>query len=381
MKLAVFSHKPCWRSQNSPTGVSTDGGFPFQMRALAELFDSTTIVVPVYRLSSTAGETALSGRNLRVAPLTAIAGRGLARRVATFCWLSRNLPRLVLEASRADVIHAPIPGDVGTFGMILALIMRKRLIVRHCGNWDFQRTVAERFWRWFMERYAGGRNIMLATGGADRPPSGKNPNIKWIFSTSLTREELDRCRIERDPPNPAAPRLINVCRQEKFKGTEILLECLPLLLDRFPGITLDLIGDGNAIGDLRKRADALGIAGRVRFLGRLDHDNVLRLLHSADLFCYPTRSDGFPKAVLEALACGLPVITTPVSVLPQLIGSGCGTIVGDPAPGAFAAAIADALSNEGNWRAMSNRAYLTARQYSLESWRERIGELLRESQP
>ena len=51
--------------------------------------------------------------------------------------------------------------------MLFAFVLRKPLFVRHCGNWFVQTTAAEHFWKWFMVRFAGGRNVMIATGGDD----------------------------------------------------------------------------------------------------------------------------------------------------------------------------------------------------------------------
>jgi glycosyltransferase involved in cell wall biosynthesis len=229
-----------------------------------------------------------------------------------------------------------------------------------------------------MERFAGGRNVMLATGGAAEPPSRRNPALRWIFSTSLTAHELAACEIERDAPRPTL-RLITVGRQEAGKGTLTLIESLPLILEEFPGASLDVVGDGSVLPRLRDRAAALQVADRVTFHGQIDHAEVIRLLQQADLFCFPTASEGFPKVVLEALACGLPVVTSPVSVLPLLIGNGCGCLIEEPSPAAIAGAVRKCLEDPERYRAMSARAVETARQYSLERWRETIGDLLEAS--
>src|SRR5262249_28886474 len=80
MRLVVFSHKVCWRSAELPSGFATDGGFPFQMRALSELFESTTLVVPCARRADHSGEVALAGHNLTVAPLSLPIGAGFKRK-------------------------------------------------------------------------------------------------------------------------------------------------------------------------------------------------------------------------------------------------------------------------------------------------------------
>jgi glycosyltransferase involved in cell wall biosynthesis len=377
MRLVVFSHKPCWSSSDSLSGYATDGGFPFQMRALSELFDETTLVVPCFSLESRIGVSSLTGHNLSFAPLTLPSGSGLWRKAGLLFWLVRNSPVLMREIRRADVVHAPIPGDIGTIGMLLAFIFRKPLFVRYCGNWFVQRTTAEHFWNWFMQRFAGGKNVMLATGGASEPPSHRNPNVHWIFSTSLPEQELRACSRRRDRPASERARLIIVCRQERGKGIETVIESLPLVLKSFPGATLDVVGDGAELLNLKQLAVAQKVGSRVSFHGKVDHAKVLHLLQQADLFCYPTESEGFPKAVLEALACGLPVVTTRVSVLPKLIGNGSGLLVEKATPEALAQAVFDCLSDAERYCSMSARALETASQYSLERWRDTIGDFLR----
>src|SRR5438067_3187485 len=228
MKLAVFSHKICWPDQTSPTGYTTDGGFPFHMRAISQIFEQTAVVVPI-RYDSKGQGAPLDGRGMKIVPLTLPSGKGMRRKLSMMPWLLRNGVAIVREVSRADAVHAPIPGDIGTIGMLVAFAMRKPLFVRHCGNWLEPRTAAERFWRWFMERFAGNRNVMLATGGAAEPPSRTNSYVRWIFSSSLWRKDLEG-RAPRHVCAGDPVRLVIVCRQEAPKGTGTAIRSLALLL-------------------------------------------------------------------------------------------------------------------------------------------------------
>ncbi len=378
MHLVVFSHKPCWPAAESASGYATDGGFPFQMRALSGLFDRTTIVVPCGLPSSRAGEVPLEGYNLSVVPLTLPSGTGLWRKLGLSFWLLRNFPSILRALCRADAVHAPIPGDIGTIGMLLAFVLRKPLFVRHCGNWLSPKTRAEHFWKWFMEKFAGGRQVMMATGGAVEPPSSTNDAMRWIFSTSLSQAELLACRRARQLKTSAGFRLIIVCRQDRKKGTGLVIESLPQILKVFPDVSLDVVGDGPSLADFKNCAETIGVSDRVVFHGKLDHAAVVTLLQQADLFCYPTSaSEGFPKVVLEALACGLPVVTTRVSVLPELIGAGGGQLLDEATPSAIAQAAIEILTNRARYERMSAQAIETAGRYSLEGWRDTIGRQLR----
>ena len=230
-----------------------------------------------------------------------------------------------------------------------------------------------------MERFAGGRNVMFATGGTNESPSKLNSNIKWIFSTSLRKDEIEKSVI-RELPTDGRIKLITACRLENRKGVDIVIESFPLILKKFPNATLDIVGNGSLVDNLKQQTENLGIQNKITFHGKVKHSRVIDLMNKAHLFCFPTSaSEGFPKVVVEALACGLPVITTKVSVLPKLIGNGCGVVLDEATGDSLAEAITDVCSNPERYKKMSEQAINTAQQYSLENWRDFIGENLRKA--
>lgn len=397
VKFLVLSHKETYLDPDSPSGYATTGGFPFQMQALSELFAQTTLLLPirqpVVRNSiALSGIKPLAGHNLRVIPLPEPAGSDLRRKIAMLTWLPQNLPKIWQEIARADAVHAPVPGDLGFIGILVALFQRKPIFIRHCGTWGEPVTLADHILFWLLERIAGGRNVILATGGADIPPSKKNPNIHWIFSTTLTEGELAKMRAV---PSPslcvrASPfggagrshrggeplRLVTVCRLTEAKNTQAILRALPSILSQNPDTRLDVVGDGPARPGLETLARDLGVDGQVTFHGNLAHADVLQVLSQSHLFVFPTRHrEGFPKAVLEALAAGLPIVATGVSVIPDLIKD-CGVILPNPGPEAVAQAVNRLAANPAQMAEMSARARQRAQEYSLETWRDRIGEHL-----
>lgn len=379
MQLAIISHKTCWKSEESPSGYVSDGGFPLQMEAISELFSKTHLVVPVEASSPPVGVTSLTGKNFKIVELSILEGRGWKRKLNFLLWFLKNCLVIWREIRRADAVHTPIPGDVGTIGMLFAMFLRKPLFVRHCGNWMVQKTTAEWFWRWSMEKFAGGRNVMLATGGANESPSPLNPNVKWIFSTSLREQDLETVVSKKNPLNGKL-RLIIACRQEKNKGTEIVIKSLPLILKKIPDVSLDIIGNGSLLPTLKEQVKILDLEDKVTFHGKVEHKNVVKLMKKADIFCYPTSaSEGFPKVVLEALASGLPVVTTKVSVLPELIKNECGILLDEVSPEALAEAVIKIVSNETYFESLSENAIQKAKGFSLESWRDLIGENLRKA--
>ena len=313
MQLTVFSHKVCWVCPNSPSGYATDGGFPMQMEALSELFDSTVLVIPKGKAVPTGELLPLKGKNLSVICLSVPLGKGHLRKIGTLFWLVKYWEKLWGEVLRADFIHTPIPGDIGMIAMGLSLHLKKPLLVRYCGNWFSPRSYFERLGIKIMEKKAGGKNIMLATGLSPDPPSIKNSAIQWIFSSSLkdnTLRELNHGG--KTLRTDGRFRLITVARQIKSKGTDRIIEALPGILKIFPKVNLEIVGEGEHLTEFKTLVEKLKVQEHVFFYGNLTHESVLKLLQKVDLFCFPTQSEGFPKVVLEALACGLPVVTTEV---------------------------------------------------------------------
>lgn len=113
-----------------------------------------------------------------------------------------------------------------------------------------------------------------------------------------------------------APVLISVGGLVERKGFHRVIDCLPGLLERHPGLRYLIVGGGGPEGDWRDRLEAqvrdLGLTSVVTFLGSLPPDELKRPLSAADVFVLATRNEGWANVFLEAMACGLPVVTTDV---------------------------------------------------------------------
>ena len=349
------------------------------MQAIAALFDQTTLCIIQEATPTPAGAAALDGRHLQVAPLPAPAGQDFRRKLALAAWLPRYLPHLWQSIRRADAIHTPVPGDIGFIGILLSLAQGKPLFVRHCGTWGEPVTVADRALLWLLERIAGGRNVVLATGGSKTTPSKSNPNIRWVFSTTLSQDELTVLPLAQPWQPDETLRLVSVGRLAPNKNMAAILSALPLIAACHPQAHLDIAGDGESMGALQAQARSLGIEQQITFHGNLSHENVLKVLSQAHIFVFPTRvKEGFPKAVLEAMACGLPVIATRVSVIPELLKNGAGRLLDDTGPQAVAQALLEITADPEQLAEMGRQARLAAKNFTLEAWGEAIGNHLRQ---
>ncbi len=380
MRLVVYSYKPCWASSESPSGHATDGGFPFQMAAISELFDETTLVLPRRSSTAPAGLLPLAGHRLTVRPVREPAGQGPWRKLALLGSLPLVLPTLWRELRRADAVHAVVPGDFGALGIPLALVARKPLFVRHCGTWGRPGTAADRVLARGLIRIAGGRNVVLATGGGEEPPEPRNPAISWIFSTSLTSAELDALPSAEPWEGGQPLRLASVGRLTRGKNAASTIRALVEVRRHHPGAVLDVVGHGPERHRLEALAGRLGLAEAVTFHGNVDHDAVLTILAAAHLLVFPTRvAEGFPKAVLEAMACGVAVIAPRVSVVPRLLADGRGHLLDETTPEAVAGAVLALAAEPQSMATMAAAGRQHVARFTLERWRDTIATRLEEA--
>ncbi len=111
--------------------------------------------------------------------------------------------------------------------------------------------------------------------------------------------------------------LLTVAALRKQKGHEYLVPAIPNILKDFPDAKWLFVGDGDQRENLTAQVRGLGIGHAVFFLGR--RDDVPDILNASDLFVFPTRFEGHPFALMEAIAAGLPVVTTDASGITEIV--------------------------------------------------------------
>lgn len=126
------------------------------------------------------------------------------------------------------------------------------------------------------------------------------------------------------------PAVLFVGRLVEGKRPLDAVEALARLRERRPGATLTVCGEGPLDASLERRAADLGVAGSVRCLGHVPHEEMPEVYRAADVLVLPSRTEGVPRTVLEALACDVPAVTSDLDQLSALIRGVGGTApVGD----------------------------------------------------
>lgn len=136
-------------------------------------------------------------------------------------------------------------------------------------------------------------------------------------------------------------------RVTERKGLNYLIEAIAVLAPRYPELRLKVMGDGNAKSSLEALVKEKGLEGRVEFLGRIPREETAQYYQEASLFVLPSLNEGMSNAMLEALASGLPIISTPTGGTAELIEEGKnGIVIPEKSIEAIAAAIEIFLNNK-----------------------------------
>lgn len=176
-----------------------------------------------------------------------------------------------------------------------------------------------------------------------RPPSGRLFTIENGVDLERFGPLVDRTEVRhRLGVSADAPVIIVVAKLMEQKGHTFLIQALPALRQRYPDLRVLFLGEGPLRASLMSDVGELHLGGCVLFAGV--RDDVGELLAASDLFVLPSLWEGLPMALLEAMACGLPVVATRVSGNAEAVVDGQTGILVPPAdPGSLVSAIAQLL--------------------------------------
>jgi glycosyltransferase involved in cell wall biosynthesis len=212
--------------------------------------------------------------------------------------------------------------------------------------------------------------------------TGLHPCRRYlVIPNGIDHREMSGVLAGTITPRRSVMRIISVCNLWPVKGVDLVLRALAALRDR--GVAeweYVAVGGGPEAEPLRRLAGDLGIAGQVRFTGRLDHGDAMREVAAADIFCLPSRAETFGMVYLEAMACGKPVIASRGTGAEDLVVHGdTGFLVPPDEAGELAGALECLLSDRDLARTMGEAGRKRSLDFTWESTAARYLEIYRDA--
>jgi len=164
--------------------------------------------------------------------------------------------------------------------------------------------------------------------------------------------------------HPGKPmKLLTVSRLIERKRVDLLIKAVSLAKDIGLDVCLNIAGEGNLGGSLRKLSRELNVSERVFFLGRVPSEKMPQIYRENDVFVMSSAHEGMSNAMLEAMASGLPIVTTECEGLEELI-TGNGIVVRRPDAKSFAEALKTLAQDDKSYKQMSAAARTQAKKLS-----------------
>ena len=167
---------------------------------------------------------------------------------------------------------------------------------------------------------------------------------------------------------------IYVGRLMPLKNVDVLIRAVAAT----PGVALDVLGDGPDADALAGLLRDLGCADSVTLSGAVSHERVMERISASDVLCLASDVEGFPHVIVEALACGVPAVSTAVGGVPELIADGeNGRYVDGPNVGAFARVLAELRDSVELRERLRDGAETSGREFRIETCVDRLEPVLR----
>jgi glycosyltransferase involved in cell wall biosynthesis len=193
---------------------------------------------------------------------------------------------------------------------------------------------------------------------------------------SVIHNGVDTSRYRPGAKSPT-PLLVFVGRLRRYKSVGVAIRALPDLLRAVPDARLSIVGSGPMAGALRDLAEELGVADQVRFHGFASEADKIELLQQAHLAVHPSLKEGWGLTVLEANACGTPVVAADVPGLRDSVRDGdTGVLVPHGDPAAMAREVAALLLDNGRREQLACNAVAWAARFDWDQTAGRCLELL-----
>jgi L-malate glycosyltransferase len=245
--------------------------------------------------------------------------------------------QIVADGFRPDIIQAHIFG-VGIHALLLSKMYHVPFVLTENSSMFYRRTLT---WLDLLQArpaYGAAGMVVPVSHSLKRAIEAYGIRARYRVLPNV----VDTAQF---PPPPTRPfdapvkRILFVGRLVPGKGVNTLLEALHSVGQRRADWVVNIAGDGPQRGEYEAMAARLGLSARVTFHGSVPHSRVAEMMRESDFLAHPSLGENSPTVIVEAMATGLPVVSTQVEGIPETVAGGLNILVPPSEPQALAGAI------------------------------------------
>ncbi|SDC83990.1 Glycosyltransferase involved in cell wall bisynthesis [Algoriphagus faecimaris] len=281
--------------------------------------------------------------------------------------------KIIKEMKAADHIHLRCPGNMGLLGCLAQVFFpRKPKTAKYAGNWDpkSKQPATYRLQQWILANRFLTKNMqVLVYGDWD----AANPNLKPFFTATYKNNEIQ----------PTIPRELNFPLKFIFvgslvKGKNPIISCKALKLLQDEGIPseLHLYGEGPEREIIERFIADNSLHEKIILHGNVNSSDLKKAYLESHFLLFASKSEGWPKAVAEAMFWGCLPITTRVSCVPEMVDQGKRGLLIDSDPVQIIGGVKALIKNPEDYRKKVEKAMTWSRAFTLERFQSEIKNLL-----
>lgn len=348
-----------------------------EMNLWLKYVDHLVVLGPLHSTGVTpsAIDLAYEHSNITFRPIPAFQASKLSGLFQTISAFFIILIKAIRCMKKADHIHLRCPGNVGLIGCLAQVFFpSKNKTAKYAGNWDWnsQQPFSYRLQQRILRNTFLTRKMTTLVYGQWPDMTS---NTKSFFTASYSETEITA--FEKMP----LQNLVNLCfvgTLTENKGPDLALDICAELIKKGYNARITFCGGGKLTDRLMSRARELAIESSVSLLGKVNKGKVKAVLQQSHFLIAMSRSEGWPKAVAEAMFWGCVPVATRVSLVPQMLGTGGerGFLIDRSQTMTAVDLIEGNVNDQSAFETMSRKAAEWSRQYTLERFEKEVAKLL-----
>jgi len=366
-RLLVVSHVAHFEHEGR---LFAYGPYARELDIWADLFGEVVIAAPLRQQHPPADVIAFSRSNVSIVPQLETGGDDVLAKALQLLALPVHIWRLSRTMWRADAIQVRCPGNLGLLGCLLAPWFRKPRVAKYAGQWNNYEGEPWT-WRW--------QKSLLHSHWWEAPVlvygdwPGQPAHVLPFFTSVMDEGQMVRTRGAAARDWSKRPlEILFVGRLSEAKNVDVILRAIGQMQNEAEGIRLRIVGDGPMRGSLQALARELEIGDKILFEGAVPQTKVLDFYEQGDVLVIASQTEGWPKAIAEAMAFGLVCVGSNRGFVPQMLGEGRGLLVEPRDTEALAFALRSVLNNPAWAQQISKRAAAWAQKFTLERFRDAL---------
>jgi len=290
-----------------------------------------------------------------------------------------RFPKIVIQVykamSQADHIHLRCPGNMGLIGaMVQILFPKKPKTAKYAGNWDpmAKQPFTYKLQRWILSNTFLTKNMQVLVYGDWK---NQTKNIKPFFTATYSESDKNEIRSEK------LVRCIDflfVGTLSKGKQPLFAVQLVEILNQQGKKVRLNLYGDGILRSTLETYIKENNLQDIVFLRGNQSKETVLKAYQTSHFLILPSKSEGWPKVVAEAMFWGCVPIASPVSCVPYMMGNGSRGIIIQEKLFDDGNQITEVINNSDLYKKMSTEGQSWSQQFTTNKFEAEIRKLLNE---